>query len=82
MCLAIPARVVEINDNEVAIVELGGVKKDISLALGEGVVVGDYVIVHVGFALSRVDEDEAHKVFEYLKEMEELAELGDGKAGP
>ena len=44
--------------------------------------VGDYVIVHVGFALSRVDEDEAHKVFEYLKEMEELGELGDGKAGP
>ena len=42
---------------------------------------GDYVIVHVGFALSRVDEDEAHKVFEYLKEMEELAELGENNAG-
>ncbi len=59
MCLAIPARVVEINDNDVAIVELGGVRKDISLALVEGVVVGDYVIVHVGFALTRLDPEEA-----------------------
>ena len=59
MCLAIPARVVEINDNDVAIVELGGVRKDISLALVEGVVVGEYVIVHVGFALTRLDPEEA-----------------------
>ncbi len=50
---------VEINDNDVAIVELGGVRKDISLALVEGVVVGDYVIVHVGFALTRLDPEEA-----------------------
>ena len=50
---------VEINDNDVAIVELGGVRKDISLALVEGVVVGEYVIVHVGFALTRLDPEEA-----------------------
>jgi hydrogenase expression/formation protein HypC len=43
--------------------------------------VGDYVIVHVGFALNRLDEDEAHKVFDYLKQMEELGELGEGGAG-
>jgi hydrogenase expression/formation protein HypC len=42
--------------------------------------VGDYVIVHVGFALSRLDEDEAHKVFEYLKQMEELGELEESGA--
>ncbi|PIV89476.1 MAG: HypC/HybG/HupF family hydrogenase formation chaperone [Hydrogenophilales bacterium CG17_big_fil_post_rev_8_21_14_2_50_63_12] len=59
MCLAIPARVVEINDNDVAIVDLGGVRKDISLALVEGVAVGDYVIVHVGYALTRLDPEEA-----------------------
>lgn len=68
MCLAIPARVVEINDNDVAIVELGGVKKDISLALVEGVVVGDYVIVHVGFALTRLDPEEAARTLALMAE--------------
>ena len=63
-------------------VDFGGIQKDVCLAYVPEAKLGDYVIVHVGFALSRVDEDEAHKVFEYLKEMEELAELGEGKAGP
>jgi hydrogenase expression/formation protein HypC len=61
MCLAIPARVVELNENEVAIVDLGGVRKDVSLALVEDVSVGDYVIVHVGYALTRLDPEEAEK---------------------
>ncbi|MDD4881475.1 MAG: HypC/HybG/HupF family hydrogenase formation chaperone [Gallionellaceae bacterium] len=59
MCLAIPARVVAIMDADQAVVELGGVRKDISLALLDGVVEGDYVIVHVGYALTRLDPDEA-----------------------
>jgi hydrogenase expression/formation protein HypC len=59
MCLAIPARVAELLDNDNAVVELGGVRKEISLALVDGVSVGDYVIVHVGYALSRLDPDEA-----------------------
>ena len=63
-------------------INFGGILKEAFLAYVPEAKVGDYVIVHVGFALSRVDEDEAHKVFEYLKEMEELAELGDGKADP
>ena len=63
-------------------INFGGILKEACLAYVSEAKVGDYVIVHVGFALSRVDEDEAHKVFEYLKEMEELAELGDGKADP
>ena len=86
MCLAIPGKVESISGNDqlsrVGKVNFGGILKEVSLAYVPEVKVGDYVIVHVGFALSRLDEDEAHKVFEYLKEMEELAELGDGKAGP
>ena len=68
MCLAIPARVVEISENGQAIVDLGGVRKDISLALVEGVVVGDYVIVHVGYALTRLDPDEAAKTLALMAE--------------
>ncbi|HSM21672.1 MAG TPA: HypC/HybG/HupF family hydrogenase formation chaperone [Rubrivivax sp.] len=59
MCLALPARVVELTDGDNAVVELGGVRKPISLALVEGIAVGDYVIVHVGFALTRLDPEEA-----------------------
>ena len=59
MCLAIPARVVELQGNDTAIVDLGGVRKDVSLALVEDVAVGDYVIVHVGYALTRLDPEEA-----------------------
>jgi len=58
MCLAIPAEVVGIH-GDTATVSLDGVHKDISLALVEDVAVGDYVIVHVGFALSRLDPEEA-----------------------
>jgi hydrogenase expression/formation protein HypC len=61
MCLAIPARVVELRDNEQAMIDLGGVRKEISLALVEGVAVGDFVIVHVGYALQRLDPVEAEK---------------------
>ncbi len=71
MCLAIPALVVEILEQEQAIVDMGGVRKPISTALLDEVAVGDYVIVHVGFALSRLDPDEAA---ETLKLFAELAE--------
>lgn len=59
MCLAIPARVVERLEGDDAVVELDGVRKTISLALVDEVVVGDFVIVHVGFAISRLDPEEA-----------------------
>jgi hydrogenase expression/formation protein HypC len=85
MCLAIPGKIESISGNDqlsrVGKVNFGGILKEVSLAYVPEVKVGDYVIVHVGFALSRVDEDEAHKVFEYLKEMEELGELGESNAG-
>ena len=61
MCLAIPARIEQILDTGYAIVDFGGVKRPISLALVEDVVVGDYVIVHVGFALQRLDIEEAER---------------------
>jgi hydrogenase expression/formation protein HypC len=59
MCLAVPARVVALPDAETALIDIGGVRKRVSLALVEDVGVGDYVIVHVGFALSKLDPDEA-----------------------
>lgn len=68
MCLAIPARVVEISDGDQAIVDLGGVRKAISLALVEGVAVGDYVIVHVGYALTRLDPQEAERTLALMAE--------------
>ena len=68
MCLAIPARVVELQGNDIAIVDLGGVRKDVSLALVEDVAVGDYVIVHVGYALTRLDPDEAEKTLALMAE--------------
>lgn len=61
MCLAIPAKVVQRLDNDQALVEVGGVRNRISLLLVDGVDVGDYVIVHVGFAIARLDAEEAQK---------------------
>ena len=59
MCLALPARVVELVGNDQAVIELGGIRKTISLALVDGIAPGDYVIVHVGYALTRLDPAQA-----------------------
>jgi hydrogenase expression/formation protein HypC len=79
MCLAIPGKIESISGDDpltrMGKVNFGGILKDASLAYVPEAKVGDYVIVHVGFALSRLDEGEAHKVFDYLKQMEELGEL-------
>jgi len=69
MCLALPSRVVALLDGDQAKVDLGGVTKAISLALVEGVAVGDYVIVHVGYALTKVDPAEAEKTLALFAEM-------------
>lgn len=61
MCLAIPAQVIELREGDNAVVDLAGVRKEISLSLVEGVQVGDYVIVHVGYALNKLDPEEAEK---------------------
>lgn len=61
MCLAIPVRVVELVGDDQAVVDLDGVRKEISLSLVDGVQVGDYVILHVGYALTRLDPEEAER---------------------
>jgi len=68
MCLAVPARVVELLDDDRATVNLGGVRMAVSLALVEGVEVDDYVIVHVGYALTKLDRAEAEKTLALLAE--------------
>ncbi|QEL64421.1 hydrogenase assembly chaperon [Oryzomicrobium terrae] len=71
MCLAIPAKIVDLLPDDGARIELGGVRKEISLALVEGVAVGDYVIVHVGYALTRLDPDEAEKTLALFAELDD-----------
>jgi hydrogenase expression/formation protein HypC len=73
MCLAIPGRIVEFVDeeNQVAKVEVGGVRRNVNLGLldRDELALGDYVLVHVGFAMSKVDEREAEKTLELLREL-------------
>lgn len=73
MCLAIPVRVIALTDGDQAVADLGGVKKEISLALVEGVAVGDYVIVHVGYAIAKLDPEEAQRTLALFKQMGELS---------
>ncbi len=79
MCLGIPGRITEIHDDgglRMGTVDFGGVRRKVCLAyLDEDIAVGDYAIVHVGFAISRVNEAEAKRTFELLKEMRQLDEL-------
>lgn len=69
MCLAIPVRVVELLDEATALVDLDGIRKQISLALVDGVQIGDYVILHVGYALSKLDPDEAQRTLALFAEV-------------
>ena len=79
MCLGVPGKVVSIREDPLGMtmgkVSFGGITKEVCLAYVPEVRVGEYVIVHVGFAISKVDEDEAREVFRILEEMGELAEL-------
>ncbi len=68
MCLAIPACVVELREGDRALVDLGGVRKEISLALVPEARVGDYVIVHVGYAIGSLDPEEAEHTLALLRE--------------
>lgn len=79
MCLAVPGKILRIEENSLGMtmgtVSFGGINKEVCLAYVPEARVGDYVIVHVGFALNTVDEREAQEVFKTLREMGELAEL-------
>lgn len=76
MCLAIPAKIIELQEQDSAVVDIGGVTKRINISLLPGLVEGDYVIVHVGYALSKVDEAEAEKTLALFVEMDDLATGG------
>jgi len=84
MCLAVPGRIVEIADGgdiafRIGKVDFGGIRKEVNLAYTPEAEVGKYVLVHVGFAISVIDEAEAQRVFQYLEELgalkEELGEI-------
>ncbi|BBP04464.1 hydrogenase assembly protein HupF [Sulfuriferula plumbiphila] len=72
MCLALPARIVEMRKQDIGIVDLGGVRKEVSLALVDDLQVDDYVIVHVGYALSKLDPEEAERTLRIFAEMESM----------
>ena len=79
MCLAVPGKILTIEGSDPLLrsgkVDFSGIVKQINLAYVPEARVGDYVLVHVGFAINTIDESEARQVFEYLREMGELAEL-------
>jgi hydrogenase expression/formation protein HypC len=79
MCLAVPGKVMSIDSADPVFrtgkISFGGIVKQINLAYVPEAKIGDYVLVHVGFAISIVDETEAQEVFEYLRQIGELAEL-------
>jgi hydrogenase expression/formation protein HypC len=82
MCLAVPGKLISIEEPDDPLrrrgqVDFGGVKKEISLAFTPEATAGDYVLVHVGMALSTVDETEAARIFEELERLGEFAELED-----
>ena len=68
MCLAIPSKIVKI-ENTIGTIDAGGVKKEISLLLLENARIGDYVIVHAGFAIHKIDESTAMESLKYLREL-------------
>jgi len=78
MCLGVPGRIESVETSELGVptgtVSFGGTRTEVCFAYVPDVEVGDYVIVHVGFALSKIDEEEARQVFVLLQEMESLAE--------
>jgi hydrogenase expression/formation protein HypC len=84
MCLAIPGKIISLNSTtkEDAVfrngkVSFGGIVKEVNLSMVPEGAIGDYVLVHVGVAISKIDEDEAQKTFEYLQQMGETNELSD-----
>lgn len=75
MCLAMPAKIITIISDEKALIELGGVQKEISTILINDLVAGDYVIIHVGYALTKLNEDEALKTLHLFSEMQQQGPL-------
>jgi hydrogenase expression/formation protein HypC len=76
MCLAIPVKISELRDEETAVASVGGVRRIINIALVEGLSEGDYVILHVGYALSKLDADEAERTLALMTKGEVAEALG------
>jgi len=81
MCLAIPVRIEELLDEQSAVACIGGLRKTINVALLDDLHVGDYVILHVGFALQKLDEAEAQRTLALLAELGQLAEAEQAAQG-
>jgi len=81
MCLGVPGKVVQIDSDPLGMtmgrVSFGGILKDVCLAYIPEVKVGEFVLVHVGFAISRIDEEEAGEVFKILEQMGEIEDVGE-----
>jgi hydrogenase expression/formation protein HypC len=79
MCLGVPGKVVSLEPNPLGMtmgrVSFGGIVKEVCMAYVPDADVGEYVVVHVGFAIAKIDEHEAAEVFEYLRTIDELGEL-------
>jgi hydrogenase expression/formation protein HypC len=85
VCLAIPGKISALHFNigvPMAKVDFGGITREACLSYVPDARVGDYVLVHVGFAISKVDEEEARRTYQYLAEMDQLTELQDGEGDP
>jgi len=85
MCLAIPGKISAVHETvgvPMAKVDFGGITREACLSYVPDARVGDYVLVHVGFAIGKVDEEEARRTYQYLSEMDQLAELDDGEEEP
>ena len=74
MCLAIPVRIEEILSDETAMADIGGVRKEINVALIADLAVGDFVIMHVGYALNKIDPDEAERTLALFAELDALSQ--------
>ena len=85
MCLGVPGKVVSIEENPLGItmgkVSFGGIVKEVCLAYVPDVRVGDYVVVHVGFAISKIDEEQAQAMFEFLEQVAAQGEVEDEVRG-
>ncbi len=79
MCLAVPSKIVSIGENSIAQIDVLGVRRDCSVKLTPGVKVGDYVLVHAGFAIQQIEEQDAAETLRLLAEVPEL--VGDELAG-
>lgn len=83
MCLAVPGKIISIENEDSLLrsgkVDFGGIFKQVNLACVPEAQIGDYVLVHVGFGISKIDEAEAREVFEYLRQMEQIDEMEEDR---